>query len=229
MLRDLGSANGTWVNGTRVHGQRVLAPGDVVQIGTFRLTYDGDSLDSFDQRGAIRIDARDVERDGAGQACCSTRRRSRSSPCEFVAIVGASGAGKSTLMMALCGFQRATAGTITINGDDLYAGYDAYRSIVGYVPQDDILHRTLTVEPRAAPRGAPAAARRHRRRARSTRASASVLDGGRHDRARDKRIDQLSRRPAQARVDRVRAARPIRRCCSSTSRPRVSIPGSSAS
>ena len=49
-LRDLGSPNGTWVNGTPVRGERRLEPGDVVQIGTFRLTYDGDSLDSFDQR-----------------------------------------------------------------------------------------------------------------------------------------------------------------------------------
>jgi len=144
VLRDLGSQNGTWINGVRVAGERPLAPGDVVQIGTFRLTYDGDSLDSFDQRGAIRIDARDVKREVPGRVLLDATTLSIE-PCEFVAIVGASGAGKSTLMMALCGFQRATGGTIAINGDDLYAGYDAYRSIVGYVPQDDILHRQLTV------------------------------------------------------------------------------------
>ncbi|HEY8146978.1 MAG TPA: ABC transporter permease, partial [Kofleriaceae bacterium] len=34
---------------------------------------------------------------------------------------------------------------VAINGDDLYAGYDAYRSIIGFVPQDDILHRALPV------------------------------------------------------------------------------------
>jgi ABC-type multidrug transport system ATPase subunit len=144
VLRDIGSANGTWVNGTKLTAPRVLAPGDVVQIGTYRLTYDGDSLDSFDQRGAIRIDARDIERTVPGKKILDTTTLSIE-PCEFVAIVGASGAGKSTLMMALCGFERATSGHIMINGDDLYAGYDAYRSIVGYVPQDDILHRSLSV------------------------------------------------------------------------------------
>ncbi len=144
VIRDLGSRNGTWVNGARIAGQRPLAAGDVVQIGTFRLTYDGDSLDSFDQRGAIRVDAKDVKREVPGRVLLDATTLSIE-PCEFVAIVGASGAGKSTLMMALCGFQRATGGTITINGDDLYAGYDAYKSIVGYVPQDDILHRQLTV------------------------------------------------------------------------------------
>jgi ABC transport system ATP-binding/permease protein len=144
VLRDLGSQHGTWVNGVRLEGPRTLAPGDVVQIGTFRLTYDGDSLDSFDQRGAIRIDARDLFREVPGRVLLAPTTLSIE-PCEFVAIVGASGAGKSTLMMALCGFERATRGSISINGDDFYAGYDAYRSIVGYVPQDDILHRSLPV------------------------------------------------------------------------------------
>ncbi|HVV84284.1 MAG TPA: ATP-binding cassette domain-containing protein [Kofleriaceae bacterium] len=144
-LRDTGSGQGTWVNGVRLAGERALAPGDVVQIGTFQLTYDGDSLDSVDQRGAIRIDARDVVR-RAGDRVLLDATTLSIEPCEFVAIVGASGAGKSTLMMALCGFQRATSGRVSINGDDLYASFDAYRSILGYVPQEDILHRTLTVE-----------------------------------------------------------------------------------
>jgi ABC-type multidrug transport system ATPase subunit len=144
VLRDLGSAHGTWVNGRPVGSGRALVPGDVVQIGTFRLTYDGDSLDSFDQRGAIRIDARDLRRTAGDRVLLADTTLSIE-PCEFVAIVGASGAGKSTLMMALCGFQRADRGQVAINGDDLYASYDAYRSIIGYVPQDDILHRPLPV------------------------------------------------------------------------------------
>jgi ABC-type multidrug transport system ATPase subunit/pSer/pThr/pTyr-binding forkhead associated (FHA) protein len=144
VLRDGGSAHGTWVNGIRVDGARPLEPNDVVQIGTFRLTYDGDSLDSFDQRGAIRIDARGVGKSIGGKVLLDPTTLSIE-PCEFVAIVGASGAGKSTLMMAMCGFERASTGSVAINGDDLYAGYEAYRSMLGYVPQDDILHRTLRV------------------------------------------------------------------------------------
>jgi ABC-type multidrug transport system ATPase subunit len=144
VLHDRGSANGTWLNGRRVQGAARLAPGDVVAIGTFRLTYDGDSLDSFDQRGAIRIDATAVERRIGDRVLLAPTTLSIE-PCELVAIIGASGAGKSTLMTALCGFARATAGRITVNGDDLYAGYDAYRTAIGFVPQDDILHRTLPV------------------------------------------------------------------------------------
>ncbi len=144
VLRDLSSANGTYVNGIRIDGTKTLAPGDVVQIGTFRLTYDGDSLDSFDQRGAIRLDVTNLERVIGDKTLLAPTTLSIE-PCEFVAIVGGSGAGKSTLMTAMCGFVRATRGRVTINGDDLYAGYDAYRSVIGYVPQDDILHLTLTV------------------------------------------------------------------------------------
>ncbi|CAN5896139.1 FHA domain-containing protein [soil metagenome] len=145
VLRDLSSANGTFVNGGRIEGSQILAPGDVVQIGTFRLTYDGDSLDSFDQRGAIRLDATNLERVIGDKVLLAPTTLSIE-PCEFVAIVGGSGASKSTLMTAMCGFVRATRGRVTINGDDLYAGYDAYRSVIGYVPQDDILHLSLTVE-----------------------------------------------------------------------------------
>ncbi|MEO7094659.1 MAG: ATP-binding cassette domain-containing protein [Polyangiales bacterium] len=145
VLRDRGSANGTFVNGVRVEGSRQLAPKDVVQIGTFRLTYDGDSLDSYDQRGAIRLDCTALERVVGDKTLLAPTTLSIE-PCEFVAIVGGSGAGKSTLMTAMCGFVRATRGKVAINGDDLYAGYDAYRSVIGYVPQDDILHATLSVE-----------------------------------------------------------------------------------
>ncbi len=144
VLRDVGSHHGTFVNGERLVAPRVLASGDVIQIGTFRLTYDGDSLDSFDQRGAIRLDATAVRRVVDGRTLLAETTLSIE-PCELVAIVGQSGAGKSTLMMALCGFHPATSGRVAINGDDLYAGIDAYRSIVGYVPQDDTLHRALPV------------------------------------------------------------------------------------
>jgi ABC-type multidrug transport system ATPase subunit len=141
---DRDSQNGTFVNGARIRGAHPLAPGDVVQIGTFRLTYDGDSLDSFDQRGAIRLDASNIEFKIGGKTLLAPTTLSIE-PCELVAIIGGSGAGKSTLMTALCGFQRASGGKIALNGDDLYAGYDAYRSSIGYVPQSDILHTQLPV------------------------------------------------------------------------------------
>jgi hypothetical protein len=40
-IRDLGSRNGTFVNGARTIGERVLHPGDEIVLGTLRLIYHG--------------------------------------------------------------------------------------------------------------------------------------------------------------------------------------------
>ena len=41
-VRDLGSRNGTFVNGERLSGDRVLQPGDEIRVGRTRLVYRGD-------------------------------------------------------------------------------------------------------------------------------------------------------------------------------------------
>jgi ABC-type multidrug transport system ATPase subunit len=148
LLRDVGSANGTFVNGQRIT-QHALRPGDVIQIGAFKLVYDGDSLDQYDQRGALRIDARNLSRSVTrnGRTRLILKDVSLSiAPREFIALVGGSGTGKSTLLNALSGYAQASAGQVLVNGDDYYRNFDAYRSVLGYVPQDDIIHRTLPVD-----------------------------------------------------------------------------------
>ncbi|HEU5099807.1 MAG TPA: FHA domain-containing protein, partial [Roseiflexaceae bacterium] len=148
VLRDAGSANGTFVNGQRIT-QHTLAQGDVIQIGAFKLVYDGDSLDEYDQRGALRIDARNLTREvrrGGKRRLILNDVSLSIEPREFVALVGGSGTGKSTLMNALSGYVQASGGHVLINGDDYYRNFDAYRTVLGYVPQDDIIHRTLPVD-----------------------------------------------------------------------------------
>ena len=145
VLRDLGSTNGTFVNGERI-SVRPLRPGDVIQIGPYKLVYDGRSLDQFDQGGAMRIDGRSLVRIVGGGRIILHNVSLVIRPREFVAVVGGSGAGKSTLVGALSGYNRADKGAVLVNGDDFYANFDAYRTVLGYVPQDDILHRSLPVE-----------------------------------------------------------------------------------
>jgi ABC-type multidrug transport system ATPase subunit len=67
-------------------------------------------------------------------------------PREFIAVIGPSGAGKSTLMKSLNGFVPATSGYILMNGMDFYSHFDEFRTVIGYVPQDDIVHTQITVE-----------------------------------------------------------------------------------
>ncbi len=148
MLTDLRSTNGTFVNGQRLLRPCVLQEGDVVQIGPFWLIYEAGQLQQYAATGGVRLDGvRLVREVGKGE------RKKRIlndvsisvEPREFISLVGTSGAGKSTLMMALNGFTRAD-GAVLVNGDDLYRHFDLYRTMVGYVPQDDIIHKDLTVE-----------------------------------------------------------------------------------
>src|SRR5207237_501784 len=67
-------------------------------------------------------------------------------PRGFAGGVGGSGAGKSTLLGALSGFRPATSGTVMVDGASLYEHFDTLRTQIGYVPQDDIIHKELTVE-----------------------------------------------------------------------------------
>jgi ABC-type multidrug transport system ATPase subunit/pSer/pThr/pTyr-binding forkhead associated (FHA) protein len=145
VLADLNSTNGTFVNGERVVGERLLQPGDAIRIGPCRLVFGAESLERHDEEGNLRLDALHLSKTvGKGMTILQDISLSIL-PREFVAIVGVSGAGKSTLLDALNGFRPATRGVVLVNGSDLYENFDAYRTELGYVPQDDIIHRELTV------------------------------------------------------------------------------------
>ena len=148
VLTDLGSTNGTFVNGQRLEQPCLLQEGDVVQIGPFTLVYEASGFQQYAATAGMRLDGIQLERElgrGKHKRCILQGIDLSIYPREFVAIVGTSGAGKSTLLMALNGFARATDGQVLVNGDDLYDQFDLYRTMVGYVPQDDIIHRRLTV------------------------------------------------------------------------------------
>jgi ABC-type multidrug transport system ATPase subunit/pSer/pThr/pTyr-binding forkhead associated (FHA) protein len=147
-LVHLSQTNPTFVNGQPIHTV-LLKPNNVIQIGAYRLTFDGRRLVVADQRGTIRLDGHGLTRrvrDGAGPKVILDNVSLSIQPGEFVALVGGSGAGKSTLMNALSGFELADQGRVLINGDDYYRNLPVYRPLIGYVPQKDILHGQLTVD-----------------------------------------------------------------------------------
>ena len=71
-------------------------------------------------------------------------------------VVGGSGAGKTTLLEAMAGVRPADGGQVLFEAVDLGEHLDALRSVLGYVPQDDIIHAELplarTLRYAAAPR-----------------------------------------------------------------------------
>ncbi len=150
VLSDLGSTNGTFVNGQRIT-RHTLRQGDMIQLGPFRLAYTASGLAPAANVGNIRLDGmhlkrRVKDRKGGGTKFILNDVTLSIQPGEFVAVVGGSGAGKSTLVKALNGQSRADEGHVLLNGDDFYVHFDQYRLLLGYVPQDDIVHRDLAVE-----------------------------------------------------------------------------------
>jgi ABC transport system ATP-binding/permease protein len=144
-LTDLNSTNGTFLNGSPVMSS-ILTPDDTIQIGVFEFTYDGKSLKQASHEHEARVDVIGLRRTVAGGLVILNDISLSINPRELVAIVGGSGAGKSTLMNAIAGFSPADSGVVMVNGKNFYKYFDAFRSTLGYVPQDDIIHRELTVE-----------------------------------------------------------------------------------
>jgi ABC-type multidrug transport system ATPase subunit len=67
-------------------------------------------------------------------------------PGTLTAIIGPSGAGKSTLARLVAGATQPTTGAVTLHGHDIHIGFNALRTRIGLVPQDDLVHRQLTVD-----------------------------------------------------------------------------------
>lgn len=158
-IQDLSSNNGTFVNGKQLRQshQQLLERGDVIQIGPFNLVYQGvGTFIPFSAERNFRLEVVNLQKTVYPSTRLGRPNKSRPknllhnlnmvvNPREFVALVGGSGAGKSTLLKALTGSSRATAGAVLVNGDDLYTNFNLYRTMMGYVPQDDIIHQNLEV------------------------------------------------------------------------------------
>lgn len=146
VLEDLHSANGTFVNGWRIAVPVLVKPGDVIGLGTFTFTLldAGGSFESNDLRSNVTLEARDV-RFRAGRRTLIDGISLTVYGGEFVGLMGPSGAGKTTLMNTLNGYTPPTEGEVLINGHDVYRHYDWFRHCIGYVPQEDVMHRDLTV------------------------------------------------------------------------------------
>ncbi len=140
---DLGSHNGTFVNGGRI-SSALLSDADIVSIGhaTFRLA--GGELREFIDTGDISLAARDlVVRVGGKKVLLDHVSFPIPERC-LLGIIGPSGAGKSTLLGALTGMRPAETGTVLYDNRDLYRDYAELRHRIGLVPQDSILHTQLT-------------------------------------------------------------------------------------
>jgi ABC-type multidrug transport system ATPase subunit len=139
---DLGSHNGTFVNGQRITRQS-LTDQDIVSIGssTFRLK-DGE-LRQFVDEGNITFTAQDLVVMAGSKVLLDHVTFPIPEKC-LLGVIGPSGAGKSTLLGALTGIRPATTGTVLYDNRDLYQNYNELRYRIGLVPQESVLHTQLT-------------------------------------------------------------------------------------
>ncbi|MEV0738896.1 FHA domain-containing protein [Streptomyces sp. NPDC050549] len=142
---DLGSHNGTYLNGQPV-ARAPMGTGDIVGIGHSAFCLVGDQLQEYVDTGEVSLDVQDltVAVDRGRKVLLDQVSFPVGEKC-LLAVVGPSGAGKSTLLNALTGQRPADRGTVLYDGRDLYRDYAELRQRIGLVPQDDILHAQLTV------------------------------------------------------------------------------------
>jgi ABC-type multidrug transport system ATPase subunit/pSer/pThr/pTyr-binding forkhead associated (FHA) protein len=144
-IRDNDSSNGTFVNGTLITSAK-LRDRDIVTIGNTDLLAVGNTLvpqpaaartNGLTAHGlALTVDGRPLLQDVSFTA----------KPGTLTAVIGPSGAGKSTLVKLIGGAMPRSAGLVAFDGHDVHAEYASMRSRIGMVPQDDVVHRQLTIE-----------------------------------------------------------------------------------
>jgi len=143
LLTDANSLNGIYVNGKKVNGSVYITEHDVIIIGRFKLTLKGQAKD-LSKEVAIRAE-RIVKIFKGGKV--GLHESSFEIPSKsLLAVMGPSGCGKSTLLKALNGDAPPSSGKVYISGLSLSENFDYIKTHIGYVPQDDIVHKELTVE-----------------------------------------------------------------------------------
>ncbi len=170
-VEDHDSRFGTFVNGARVRSI-LLRPGDRVQFGSaiaYRVEADGLRLDvaavglelhasgltisvpgGFQLGRALEVLHKGPWRGWSDLVQGEPKTLARDisfavRPDTFTGILGPSGVGKSTVLNALASYLAPDLGRIVFDGHhDVHAEPDAYRALLGHVPQKDVVYLSLT-------------------------------------------------------------------------------------
>ena len=145
ILSDLGSTNGTFVNGQIISVAPVFE-GDVITIGNTDLTIRDGEIDylrsaSGDATGGLSVSGLTFTIKGGKTLLNDINVRAK--PGSLTAVIGPSGAGKSTFAKMVVGLTEPTSGQVVFDGFDVHKNFDIVRSRIGLVPQDDVLHTSL--------------------------------------------------------------------------------------
>lgn len=145
-LRDLGHSDGTFQGGRPVR-RTTLTALSVFDIGDHRFQVSRDEQELLvTPLGKCDLVVHDL-------SAASDHGKPRLIDMSLVqrertvlAVLGPSGAGKSSLFAALLGELETSGGHLYFEGLDVRTHREQLRSRLGFVPQDDSMHRALTVE-----------------------------------------------------------------------------------
>ena len=149
-IEDVGNGN-TDINGKVTLGRHHLVYGDRIRISDYLFEFSDTELKRIDHIQTGNLVASNlsviVKDHVTGNPLPILKNVStRIKAGEFIGILGGSGQGKSTLLEALCGINPASSGVVKIDGVPNHLLSKARPGAIGYVPQDDIVHKELTVE-----------------------------------------------------------------------------------
>jgi ABC-type multidrug transport system ATPase subunit/pSer/pThr/pTyr-binding forkhead associated (FHA) protein len=149
VITDHQSLNRTYLNGEPIDQPTPAREGDVLQIGPFQLRLSANRLVGREQRGlAVTANAMGAAAHRGESTTALLRDVNLAiEPGSFVAIIGASGSGKSTLLRCLAGeyeFGRDEGG-VTIAARPMPAERPAVAHLIGFLPQRETVHESLTV------------------------------------------------------------------------------------
>ena len=142
--------NGTYLDGVRV-SRAVLRNGAVINVPAQVFAFTGGMLHYHAHQSGISIQLvnvyKTVKNANTGKPLNIVDGTSfQVEPNSFVVLVGGSGTGKSSLLTCITGTAPCTAGSVRFDGLDTGSNRNAFEAALGYVPQKDIMHDSLTVE-----------------------------------------------------------------------------------
>ena len=141
---DLGSGRPTVVGGAPV-ASAPLDEATTLRIGPYALRLVDDAVQVFGERSFSALSVRGLRR-RIGDVSLLDDVSFTVFTGEVVALVGPSGAGKTTLLNAISGIAPPDSGEVLLDGRDFHRLLQVDRSLVGMVPQDDLVNPELKVE-----------------------------------------------------------------------------------
>jgi ABC-type multidrug transport system ATPase subunit len=144
-VEDLKSRNGTFVDGKRITSKTLVNQGQEISLGSYRFKLLAGGQIAQRRDTGYTIEARNITFQAKNGKQILAPISFTACPGELIALMGTSGAGKTTLLKILNGYTKPTQGEVLYNGKNLYQHYDEHANLIGYVPQDDIVHERLKV------------------------------------------------------------------------------------